>query len=139
MTDSGPLRLPAPSRTESVAGRPGEQIDTLRWTTGQRGPAFSEVVDQRHRTIRAGGDLTVQGADLVRGTVLLLQGNHRGRVTLDRHGVRTADDAGLQDLENLRQAVTENGGELVLLHVPAPGAVTAPPGQGSSGPAVHPG
>ena len=140
MTDSGPLRPPAPSRTESVGGRPGERIDTVEWGAGQSGPAFSEVVDPRHRTIRAGGHLTVQGADLVRGTVLLLQRDHRGRVTLDLRGVRTADDAGLQDLENLRQAVTENGGELVLLHVPALRVVAAPPpGQASSGPAVHPG
>ena len=106
---------------------------------GQGGATFSQVVDQRRRTIRAGGHLTVQGADVVRGAVLLLQRDRRGRVTLDLAGVRTADDAGLEDLESLRQAVTEDGGELVLLHVPPPWTADAPAGPASSGAGVDPG
>ncbi len=114
-------------------------MDAVDRGAGQGGAAFSHVVDRQRRTIRAGGHLTAQGADLVRGAVLLLQRGHRGRVTLDLAGVRTVDDAALRDLESLRRAVTEDGGELVLLHVPAPGVVGAPPGRASSDPVSIPG
>ncbi|MGY1683123.1 hypothetical protein [Geodermatophilus sp. SYSU D01176] len=107
-------------------------MDAVAWGAGGGRADFSQVVDRQRRTIRAGGVLTVQGADLVRGTVLLLRRGHRGRITLDLEGVRAADDAGLQDLEVLRQAVTEDGGELVVLHVPAPGAVGRRLGRASS-------
>ncbi|MGY1667675.1 hypothetical protein [Geodermatophilus sp. SYSU D00696] len=102
-------------------------MDAVEWGAGHD-HTFSQVVDQERRTIHAGGHLTVQGADLVRGTVLLLQRDHRGRVTLDLEDIRTADDAGLQDLEGLRRSVTEEGGELVLLHVPVPGMQRVPAG-----------
>lgn len=92
-----------------------------------RGAGFSEVVDQRTGAIRAGGHLTEQGADLLRGAVLVLQGRGHDRVTLDLGGVQAADDAGLRALRSLQEAVTAGGRELVLVHVPDGAGVAAGP------------
>ncbi|GAB3347510.1 STAS domain-containing protein [Modestobacter lapidis] len=84
----------------------------------RRGTGFTEVVDQHTGAIRAGGHLTEQGADLLRGAVLVLQGRGHDRVTLDLGGVQAVDDAGLRALRNLQAAVTEDGRELVLVDAP---------------------
>lgn len=77
---------------------------------------LSETVDLRIGVIRASGHLTVQGADLLRGTAdSLREGGHR-RVVVDLAGVRGADDGGLDVLRSLRASYAEDGGELVLQH-----------------------
>lgn len=77
---------------------------------------LSETVDVRIGVIRASGHLTVQGADLLRGTAdSLREGGHR-RVVVDLAGVRAADDDGLDLLRSLRASFAEDGGELVLQH-----------------------
>jgi anti-anti-sigma regulatory factor len=77
---------------------------------------LSETVDLRIGVIRATGHLTVQGADLLRGTAdSLREGGHR-RVVLDLAGVQAADDGGLDVLRDLRADFAEDGGELVLQH-----------------------
>lgn len=86
---------------------------------------FTEVVDQRAGAIRAGGRLTEQGADLLRGAVLVLHRRGHDRVTLDLGGVQAVDAAGLRALRSLQAAVTAEGRELVVVH--APGAVDQRP------------
>ena len=77
---------------------------------------LSETVDLRIGVIRATGHLSVQGADLLRGTAdSLRDGGHR-RVVVDLAGVRAADDDGLDVLRSLRARYAEDGGELVLQH-----------------------
>ncbi|MGY1743722.1 MULTISPECIES: STAS domain-containing protein [unclassified Blastococcus] len=88
-------------------------------------PAMSEVVDPRRGSVRVSGDLTAQGADLVRGTVESLRRSGHAVVLLDLADVRTADTAGLHDLHALEQAVAADGGELVVIEPPA---VPAPRG-----------
>ncbi len=83
---------------------------------------LSETVDLRIGVIRASGHLTVQGADLLRGTAdSLREGGHR-RVVVDLAGVRAADDDGLDVLRTLRADFAEDGGELVLQHTGQLGA-----------------
>ncbi len=82
---------------------------------------FTEVVDSRAGVVRARGHLTAQAADLLSGAVLALhEGGHR-RVLLDLAGVGGAEDAGLRLLEQLRSAMTAEGGSLVVLHAPDTG------------------
>ncbi len=77
---------------------------------------LSETVDLRIGVIRASGHLTIQGADLLRGTAdSLREGGHR-RVVVDLAGVRAADDDGLDVLRSLRASYAADGGELVLQH-----------------------
>lgn len=92
------------------------------------GGTYLEVVDQGRGSLRAGGHLTAQGADLLRGTVLALRGRGHERVTVNLQGVHAADDAGLRVLRTLQESVTAHGGELVLVSPPgpAPEAVAAP-------------
>ncbi len=77
---------------------------------------LSETVDLRIGVIRASGHLTVQGADLVRGTADSLRESGHRRVVVDLAGVRGADDDGLDVLRSLRARYAEDGGELVLQH-----------------------
>lgn len=78
---------------------------------------LSETVDLRIGVIRASGHLTLQGADLLRGTAdSLREGGHR-RVVVDLGGVLGADDGGLDVLRSLRARYAEDGGELVLQHI----------------------
>lgn len=105
------------SRPRRVRDRPDP-----RHGTPEAGPSFTEVVDQQAGAIQAGGHLTVQGADLVRGAVLALQGRGHDRVTLDLEGVQTVDDAGLRALRSLQEKVTAEGRELVLVHAPGNGS-----------------
>jgi anti-anti-sigma regulatory factor len=77
---------------------------------------LSETVDLRIGVIRASGHLSIQGADLLRGTAdSLREGGHR-RVVVDLAGVRAADDDGLDVLRRLRASYAADGGELVLQH-----------------------
>jgi anti-anti-sigma regulatory factor len=84
---------------------------------------LSETVDLRRGHIRARGHLTVQGADLLRGTADSLRDSGHTRVVLDLTGVRAADDAGLDVLRSLRRSFTDAGGELLIRR--APGAAPA--------------
>jgi anti-anti-sigma regulatory factor len=84
-----------------------------------RDTGFSEVVDRRTGAIRADGHLTEQGADLLRGAVLVLHRQGHDRVTLDLEGVLAVDDAGLRALRSLQDAVAADGRELVVVHPPA--------------------
>jgi anti-anti-sigma regulatory factor len=88
-------------------------------------PAMTEVVDSRRGSVRVSGDLTAQGADLLRGTVECLRRGGHAVVSLDLGDVHTADSAGLQDLRALEHAVAAEGGKLLLLSLPA-----APPPRG---------
>ncbi|MGY1843660.1 STAS domain-containing protein [Modestobacter sp. SYSU DS0875] len=81
--------------------------------------AYLQFVDAQAGAIRAGGRLSVQGADLMRGAVLVLQGRGHRRVTLDLEGVQDVDDDGLHALRSLQDAMSATGRELVLLHPPA--------------------
>ena len=77
---------------------------------------LSETVDRRIGVIRASGHLSLQGADLLRGTAdALREGGHR-RVVLDLAEVQAADDDGLDVLHRLRSRFAADGGELVLQH-----------------------
>jgi anti-anti-sigma regulatory factor len=87
--------------------------------------AMSEVVDPRRGSVRVSGDLTVQGADLLRGTVESLRRSGHDVVLIDLGDVRTADSAGLRDLHALERAVAADGGELLVVEPPA---VPAPRG-----------
>jgi anti-anti-sigma regulatory factor len=77
-----------------------------------------EVVDRGSGTVRAGGQLTEQGVDLLRGVALALQHRGHARITLDLAGVHAVDDAGLRALRTVQESMSA---ELVVLH--APGAV----------------
>jgi anti-anti-sigma regulatory factor len=81
-------------------------------------PALTEVVDPRRGSVRVSGHLTVQGADLLRGTVECLRRSGHARVLLDLAEVSTVDSAGLHDLCALQQAVAADGGELLVLARP---------------------
>jgi anti-anti-sigma regulatory factor len=90
--------------------------DFLAPATGDR--ALSERVDRSSGRIRASGYLTSQGADLLSGTADSLRGSGHTRVVIDLRDVRTADDAGLDILHNLRHRFAADGGELLLEHLP---------------------
>jgi anti-anti-sigma regulatory factor len=80
--------------------------------------AMSEVGDPRRGSVRVSGDLTVQGSDLLRGTVESLRRSGHDVVLLDLGDVRTADSAGLRELHALERAVAADGGELLVLAPP---------------------
>ncbi|MFQ1002728.1 STAS domain-containing protein [Modestobacter sp. SSW1-42] len=79
---------------------------------------LTEVVDGRAGRVRAGGHLTPQGADLLRGTVegLLRQGH--STVVLDLADVQAADDVGLHVLSELRRAMAADGDLLLVRNAP---------------------
>jgi len=79
---------------------------------------MTEVVDSRRGSVRASGHLTVQAADLLRGTVECLRRDGHARVQLDLHEVRAVDFAGLHVLRDLERTVAADGGELLLLAAP---------------------
>jgi len=80
--------------------------------------SLTEVVDARVGTVRASGHLTVQGADLLRGTVSQLHRNGHARVLLDLQDVQAADDAGLLVLRDLGLELAAEGGQLLVHHAP---------------------
>jgi anti-anti-sigma regulatory factor len=79
---------------------------------------LTEVVDARIGTVRASGYLTVQGADLLRGTVEHLHRSGHARVLLDLRDVQAADDAGLHVLRDTARALAADGGELMVRTAP---------------------
>ncbi|WP_409329889.1 STAS domain-containing protein [Trujillonella humicola] len=75
--------------------------------------AVTEVVHVRRDALRVSGELTVQGADLVRGTVEnLVRGGSR-RVVVDLRQVRSTD-AGLRVLRDVERTMAADGAELVV-------------------------
>ncbi|WP_409330366.1 STAS domain-containing protein [Trujillonella humicola] len=80
--------------------------------------SMSEVVDCRRGSVRVSGDLTVQGADLLRGTVESLRRSGHDVVLVDLGDVRTTEAAGWDELEALRRSVSADGGELLLVAPP---------------------
>ncbi len=74
----------------------------------------TDVVVRADGLITASGHLTRQGADLVRGTADSLRGSGHSRVVVDLRDVRSADDAGLDILLQLRRDFAADGGELVV-------------------------
>ncbi|TFV79327.1 anti-sigma factor antagonist [Blastococcus sp. CT_GayMR19] len=83
---------------------------------------LTEVVDMRQGSVRVSGHLTVQGADLLRGTVETMRRDGHSTVLLDLQDLQAADSAGLQVLRNLRQSVAADGGELFVS--PSPRGLT---------------
>jgi anti-anti-sigma regulatory factor len=81
---------------------------------------LTEVVDGRIGTVRARGRLTRAGADLLRGSVVALQGLGHSRVVLDLRGLESIDADGLRELHVLQQETRAAGGELVLLDLTGP-------------------
>ncbi|MGY1634161.1 STAS domain-containing protein [Geodermatophilus sp. SYSU D01186] len=98
-------------------------MDSVGAGRDARGTAMTEIVDWHGGSVRVSGDLTAQGADLVRGTVECLRRSGHSVVILDLGDVHAADAAGLDDLRALQRAVAADGGELLLL---SPSAVPAP-------------
>lgn len=84
------------------------------------GPSLTETVNIRDGLIRASGHLTSQGADLLSGTADSLRVGGHLRVVLDLAGVRAADAAGLDILDELERSFAAEGGQLVLRHLPQP-------------------
>jgi anti-anti-sigma regulatory factor len=77
-------------------------------------PAMSEVVDAARGAVRVSGHLTVQGADLLRGTVeTLRRGGHR-RVLVDLADVRVTDPEGLHVLRERERSLAAEGAQLLL-------------------------
>jgi anti-anti-sigma regulatory factor len=86
---------------------------------------MTEVVNVRTGSVRVSGHLTVQGADLLRGTVETLHRSGHNFVLLDLRDVQAADDAGLHVLRAVRRELAADGGELVVRNLP-----TGPEGDG---------
>lgn len=80
--------------------------------------AMTEVVNVRTGFVRVSGHLTVQGADLLRGTVEALHRGGHDRVFLDLQDVQGADDAGLHVLRTVGRESAAGGGELLVRHLP---------------------
>jgi anti-anti-sigma regulatory factor len=79
-------------------------------------PSLTETVNIRTGAIRVTGHLTVQGADLLRGTVESLRRSGHTRVVLDLRGLEAADDAGVQVLVDVDRSLAEDGGRLLVQH-----------------------
>ena len=74
----------------------------------------TEVVVRPGGRITASGDLTSQGADLLRGTADQLRGQGHSRVVVDLRGLRTADEQALAALGELHRDFRVEGGELLI-------------------------
>ena len=79
------------------------------------GPPFAEVVDREHASIRAGGSLTVQGADLIRGTAEMLHRSGHTLITIDLRDVVVADQGALDLLDTLADDLEARSARLVVL------------------------
>jgi anti-anti-sigma regulatory factor len=78
-------------------------------------PPFAEVVDCTRAVIRARGCLTVQSADLLRGTVEALRRSRHDRITLDLTALAVADQDALDLLQDLAAELAGRDVRLVLL------------------------
>lgn len=101
-----------------MVGCQGEVVTTAGVPRDDGRSAMSEVVDSGRGSVRVSGHLTVQGADLLRGTVESLRRGGHARVLLDLEDVRAVDFAGLHVLQDLERTVAADGGELQLLGPP---------------------
>ncbi|MCV2487835.1 hypothetical protein OF117_00545 [Geodermatophilus sp. YIM 151500] len=81
-------------------------------------PLLTAVVDTRGGGVRATGHLTVQGADLLRGTVETLRRLGHRRIVLDLAGVGGTDPDGVAALDALRSAPAGAVGDLVVRSAP---------------------
>jgi hypothetical protein len=98
----------------AIPARLGTPEDDVTSTHPARtGPALTEAVDPVAGTVRVSGHLSVQGADLVRGTVENLCRLGHSRIVLDLAAVQTADDGALPVLQALRDGAAR--GRVVLL------------------------
>ncbi|WP_218938588.1 STAS domain-containing protein, partial [Modestobacter altitudinis] len=80
--------------------------------------ALTEVVDGRRGRVQASGQLTSQGADLLRGTVEGLVRLGHSTVVLDLTGVQAADAVGLHVLSSLESSMAASGGRLLVRNAP---------------------
>ena len=80
--------------------------------------AFTERIDGRLGAIHAQGHLTVQAADMVRGTVEALRRSGHDAVVVDLRQVSAADEDGLHALHSLEDSVRDDGGRLTLVDAP---------------------
>jgi anti-anti-sigma regulatory factor len=79
------------------------------------GPAFTEAVDWASASIAASGALTVQGADLIRGTAEALCRCGHPSITVDLHDVVLADTEALDLLRDLSADLQTRHGRLILI------------------------
>jgi anti-anti-sigma regulatory factor len=75
---------------------------------------MTEFIDSARGAVRVSGQITAQGADLLRGTVEALHRSGHVRVVLDLQDVLAADDAGLHVLRDVQRSLAADGGELLL-------------------------
>ncbi|MGY1774129.1 STAS domain-containing protein [Blastococcus sp. SYSU D00813] len=76
--------------------------------------AMTEVVHVRRGAVRVTGDLTAQGADLLRGTVESLARGGARRVVVDLREVRSTDPAGMHVLRDVERTLAADGAQLVV-------------------------
>ena len=102
---------------------PTRSTDPRRTAAGpQAGAQLTEVVDGRRGRVRASGQLTSQGADLLRGTVEGLLRLGHSTVVLDLTGVQAADDVGLHVLSSLETTMAASGDRLLVRNAPTAAA-----------------
>jgi len=91
-------------------------------TSAQRastGPALSEVVDGVAGKVTVTGQLTPQGADLLRGTVEGLRRLGHSTVVVDLAALEVDGAVGVDALHDLTTSLATAGTRLLLQHVPA--------------------
>jgi anti-anti-sigma regulatory factor len=94
---------------------PEETMTTLHSPRAASGTALSEIVDGARGRVTARGQLTPQGADLLRGTVEGLCRRGHSTVVLDLAEVQVTE-RGLQVLVDLSTRMADAGSRLLLLH-----------------------
>jgi anti-anti-sigma regulatory factor len=104
--------------TEPHTHEPEDDVTATPFLRPDGATAMTEVVNPSTGSVRVSGHLTVQGADLLRGTVECLHRSGHDCVILDLQDVQTADEAGLYLLRTLRQELAADGGELLMRHLP---------------------
>jgi anti-anti-sigma regulatory factor len=83
-------------------------------TATHPGPALTETVDPVAGRVRVSGHLTLQGADLLRGTVESLRRLGHTSVLVDLAGVRTVDPGALHLLHALQRGEDGSPPPLIL-------------------------
>ena len=82
------------------------------------GPALSEVVDGLAGKVTVTGQLTPQGADLLRGTVEGLRRLGHSTVVVDLAALEADGAEGVHALSDLTASMAAAGTRLLLQHVP---------------------